>query len=133
MDASLDRIAVSAGTLLFGEGDVGSCAYLINSGRLEIFLGREGHDVVLATRGRGEIVGEMAIIDNRPRSASVRVIEDCELLVVTAEQIAHRVAETDPNSAHVPRGCARALSRDPGDARRHRGGARLAGRRLGVA
>jgi len=96
MDASLDRIAVSAGTLLFGEGDVGCCAYLIDSGRLEIFLAREGHDVILATRGRGEIVGEMAIIDNRPRSASVRVVEDCELLVVTADQIAHRIAETDP-------------------------------------
>jgi EAL domain-containing protein (putative c-di-GMP-specific phosphodiesterase class I) len=96
MEASLDRIAVSAGTLLFGEGDIGSCAYLISSGRLEIFLAREGHDVVLATRGRGEIVGEMAIIDNRPRSASVRVLEDSELLAVTAEQIAHRIAETDP-------------------------------------
>ncbi|MGO8799052.1 MAG: EAL domain-containing protein [Roseiarcus sp.] len=96
MDASLDRIALPAGTLLFGEGDAGSCAYLINRGRLEIFLAGKSQDVVLAIRGRGEIVGEMAIIDNRPRSASARVIEDCELLVITAEQIAHRIAGTDP-------------------------------------
>jgi EAL domain-containing protein (putative c-di-GMP-specific phosphodiesterase class I) len=96
MDASLDRIALPAGMLLFGEGDAGACAYLINRGHVEIFLARDGRDVVLATRGRGEIIGEMAIIDNRPRSASARVVEDCELLVVTAEQIAHRIAETDP-------------------------------------
>jgi diguanylate cyclase len=38
----------------------------------------------------------MAIIDNRLRSASARVVDDCELVVVTAEQIAHRIAETDP-------------------------------------
>jgi EAL domain-containing protein (putative c-di-GMP-specific phosphodiesterase class I) len=96
MDATLDRVALPAGTLLFGEGDAGSCAYLINKGRLEIFLAREGRDVVLATRGRGEIIGEMAIIDNGPRSASARVVDDCELLVVSAEQIAHRIAEADP-------------------------------------
>ena len=96
MDASFDPIAVSAGTLLFGEGDAGSHAFLINKGRLEIFLARDGRDVILATRGPGEIVGEMAIIDNRPRSASVRVIEDCQLLAISAEQIAHRIAETDP-------------------------------------
>ena len=95
MDASLDRIALPAGALLFAEGDAGSCAYLINSGGVEIFLEREGGEVVLANRGAGEIVGEMAIIDNRPRSASARVIADCELVVITSDQIAHRVSETD--------------------------------------
>ena len=96
MDASLDRIAVPAGTLLFAEGDAGSSAYLIDSGRIEIFLLREGREVILATRGPGEIVGEMAIIDSRPRSASARVVADCELVIITAEQIAHRIAQTDP-------------------------------------
>ena len=96
MDASLDRIALPAGTLLFAEGDSGSCAYLIDSGRIEIYLVREGREVVLAVRGPGELVGEMAIIDSLPRSASARITADCELVIVTAEQIAHRVARTDP-------------------------------------
>ncbi len=96
MDASLDRIALPAGTLLFAEGDSGSCAYLIDSGRIEIYLVREGREVVLAIRGPGELVGEMAIIDSLPRSASARITADCELVIVTAEQIAHRVARTDP-------------------------------------
>jgi diguanylate cyclase len=96
MDASLDRIAVPAGTLLFAEGDVGSSAYLIASGSIEIFLVRESRDVILAVRGPGEIIGEMAIIDSRPRSASARATADCDLVVITAEQIAHRIAQTDP-------------------------------------
>jgi diguanylate cyclase len=96
MDPSLDRIAVPAGTLLFAEGDVGSSAYLIGSGSVEIFLLREGVEVVLALRGPGEIIGEMAIIDNRPRSASARAVADCDLVIITAEQIAHRITQTDP-------------------------------------
>jgi EAL domain-containing protein (putative c-di-GMP-specific phosphodiesterase class I) len=95
MDAALDRIALPAGTLLFVEGDAGSSAYLINSGAIEIYLLRDGREIILATRGPGEIVGEMAIIDSRPRSASARIVDDCELVVVTADQIAHRISETD--------------------------------------
>jgi EAL domain-containing protein (putative c-di-GMP-specific phosphodiesterase class I) len=96
MDASLDRIAIPAGSMLFAEHDVGSCAYLIMSGCIEIFLLRDGLEVILATRGPGEIVGEMAIIDSHPRSASARVVADCELVLITADQIGHRLAETDP-------------------------------------
>jgi diguanylate cyclase len=96
MDASLDRIAIPAGTLLFAEGDVGSSAYLIAGGSIEIFLVRENRDVTLAFRGPGEIIGEMAMIDSRPRSASARAAADCELVIITADQIAHRIAQTDP-------------------------------------
>jgi len=96
MDASLGRIALPAGTLLFAEGEAGSCAFLVASGRIEIFLRRDNREVLLANRGPGEIVGEMAILDSRPRSASARVVADCELVIITANQINHRVASTDP-------------------------------------
>jgi EAL domain-containing protein (putative c-di-GMP-specific phosphodiesterase class I) len=96
MDASLGRIALPAGTLLFAEDEAGSCAFLVASGRIEIFLRRDDREVLLANRGPGEIVGEMAILDSRPRSASARVVADCELVIITANQINHRVASTDP-------------------------------------
>jgi CRP-like cAMP-binding protein len=96
MDASLGRIALPAGTLLFAEGEAGSCAFLIASGCIEIFLRRDDREVLLANRGPGEIVGEMAILDSRPRSASARVVADCELVIITASQITHRIAGTDP-------------------------------------
>ncbi|WP_187275020.1 EAL domain-containing protein [Methylobacterium sp. WL120] len=92
----LDRRLVPAGTLLFAAGQPGDAAYLIVSGRLEVFLERPDGDLVLAQRGPGEIVGEMAILDKRPRSASVRALEDSALVAITEEQLAHRIAETDP-------------------------------------
>jgi len=96
MDVSQDKISVAAGTLLFAEGDSGSSAFLIVTGCIEIFLVRDGVDINLARRGPGEIVGEMAILDLGSRSASARIVSDCELVIVTADQIAHRMAEADP-------------------------------------
>ncbi|MGD0723476.1 MAG: EAL domain-containing protein [Roseiarcus sp.] len=96
MDADLHRITLPAGALLFAEGDSGSSAFLIDGGEIEIFLVREGREVMLARRGPGEIVGEMAILDSLPRSASARAAADCQLVLITADQIAHRIARTDP-------------------------------------
>jgi len=96
MDAALHRIPLPAGALLFAEGDLGASAYLIDSGEIEVFVLRDGGEILLARRGPGEIVGEMAILDNGPRSASARAVAACELILITAEQIAHRIADTDP-------------------------------------
>jgi EAL domain-containing protein (putative c-di-GMP-specific phosphodiesterase class I) len=96
MGASVDRIVIPAASLLFAEGDRGEVAYLIKSGRVETFVVRDNRELMLGIRGPGEIVGEMAIIDHGTRSASARVLEDCELLVITGAQIAHRFGNTDP-------------------------------------
>jgi EAL domain-containing protein (putative c-di-GMP-specific phosphodiesterase class I) len=90
------RLRAPAGSLLFVEGDAGEVAYIITRGRVEIFVTRDGADLPLAVRGAGEIVGEMAIIDFGPRSASARAVEDCELLIVTREELGQRIAEADP-------------------------------------
>ena len=92
----LDHLVLQKGSALFSEGDGGDCAYLIKRGQIEIFVRREDGDIVLARRGAGEIIGEMALIDQGTRSASARVTEDCELLVVTEQQLEHRIATTDP-------------------------------------
>jgi EAL domain-containing protein (putative c-di-GMP-specific phosphodiesterase class I) len=93
---TLDHHHLPAGARLFSAGDVGDAAYLIVSGRLEIVLERPEGDLILAHRGPGEIVGEMAILDHQPRSAAVRALEDSELVVITEEQLSHRIAQTDP-------------------------------------
>ena len=89
-------VSLPAGSLLFAEGEAGASAYLIEAGEVEIFLLRDGREVALARRGPGEIVGEMAVIDKGPRSASARAVADCALVPITADQIAHRIAQTDP-------------------------------------
>lgn len=81
---------------IFREGDLGYCAYIIVKGRVEVSTCKNGDHIVLARRGVGDIFGEMAIVDRKPRSATVRALEDCELLVVSEEQLAFRLATLDP-------------------------------------
>jgi diguanylate cyclase len=81
---------------LFRQDDPPTSAFLIEEGRVEIVLERAGGERVLAVRGPGDIVGEMAIVDRAPRSASVRAIEHCVILPITAEQLDRRMAGANP-------------------------------------
>jgi len=81
---------------LFRQGDPPTSAFLIEEGHVEIVLECEGAHRVLAVRGPGDIVGEMAIVDKIPRSASVRAIDDCVVFPITAAQLERRMAHADP-------------------------------------
>jgi CRP-like cAMP-binding protein len=63
------------GQLIMRQGDTGVGAFIIRSGKVEIIQEREGKEQKLATLGPGDVVGEMALLDEFPRSASVRAIE----------------------------------------------------------
>ncbi len=85
------------GEYLFREGDIGDCAYLIDSGRVEILAADlEGGQTPVAILGVGDILGEMAIIDGSSRSASAIALEDCEVVEVSQESLKERVEDADP-------------------------------------
>jgi EAL domain-containing protein (putative c-di-GMP-specific phosphodiesterase class I) len=89
-------LLVDRDTVIFHEGERGFCAYMIERGRVEISVERSGQKIVLAHRGPGEVFGEMAIIDEKPRSATVTALEPCDLLLITREQLTSRIQQTDP-------------------------------------
>lgn len=74
-----------AGTVIFEENEPGSRMYIIRSGRVKIFRRVGDQEVVLALLGAGEFLGEMAILENLPRSASAQVVEDALLLEIEAD------------------------------------------------
>lgn len=79
------------------QGEKGDCAYILESGQVEILIEKPGGDrQTVGTRGAGSIVGEMAIIDNEPRSASIRAIEDCSVLEISREDFHRRLSGSDP-------------------------------------
>lgn len=82
--ALLERFAVNypAGTVLFREGDEGNDMYVIQSGSVEISRIIGEVERTLAVLPPGEFFGEMAIINDRPRSATARVNEAAKLLVI---------------------------------------------------
>ena len=94
---SLERISLEPGTRLFREGEPGDKAYLIMDGMIEISK-KVGEDetAVIAALGKGEIIGEMALIDDQPRAATARVSQFAHLMVITRTDMEARLAKTDP-------------------------------------
>ncbi|MEU4435809.1 Crp/Fnr family transcriptional regulator [Micromonospora chalcea] len=76
----------ATGTILFAEGETTTHAILIKEGHVKVVsAGPHGQEVVLATRGPGEVVGEMAPLDGQPRSATVIASTPVEGAIVSAE------------------------------------------------
>ena len=73
------------GEILFKEGDIGDEMYIIRSGRVAVVKGDFDSPTVLGYRGPGEIIGEMALLEDRPRSASVVAIENLQVLCISRE------------------------------------------------
>jgi signal transduction histidine kinase len=73
------------GHLLIEEGTPGDALYILLSGELEVSRHAAGQDVKLDVRRPGEFIGEMSLLDNAPRAASVRTLTDSELLMISKE------------------------------------------------
>ena len=64
--------------ILVNEGDDTDSLYIIHTGKIKIFLSdTEGKEIILNIQGPGEYFGEIALLDEGPRSASVMTLEDC--------------------------------------------------------
>jgi signal transduction histidine kinase len=92
-------VSVDSGELVFEEGSPGDALYVILDGELEIAKRQEGQDVVLAVRRAGELVGEMSLLEQAPRSASVRTLRKSRLLVIS--QTAFQTLLSCSPSAHL--------------------------------
>ncbi len=86
----------AANEIIFRQGDLGDCAYLIESGRVSVFIEKGNEEIPLKILGEGEVFGEMSLIDSIPRSASCRSVDRCSLIVVTKDQLIDRIKSADP-------------------------------------
>lgn len=85
-----------AGDVLFRQGEAGEVMFVIQSGAVRITRSLAGEERVVAVVGAGEFLGELAILNGRPRSATATVLEPTRCLVVHAkmlEQMVTRNAE----------------------------------------
>jgi CRP/FNR family transcriptional regulator, cyclic AMP receptor protein len=73
---------ISANTVLFHEGDAGEEMFIIQTGRVKISKRIRGVEKTLATLEKGEFFGEMAILNDKPRSATAETMDSCEMLVI---------------------------------------------------
>jgi predicted acylesterase/phospholipase RssA len=77
--AALEPMRLAGGQPLFLQGEPGDAAYLVLSGRLRVERARDGRLELIREMGRGELVGELALLTGAMRSASVRAVRDTEL------------------------------------------------------
>lgn len=90
------RRVLQAGEVLFHEGDPGDCAFVIESGQLEVVRDVGAEHKVLALLGPGEMIGEMALLDRLPRSATATARQSTRLRPLTAEHLKDKLDGTDP-------------------------------------
>ena len=81
----ISELHLSTGEDLFAEGDPGDRAYIIQEGSLEILTASGGREVLIAVRHVGELIGEVALLQEAPRSATVRAHDDSKLLALEKE------------------------------------------------
>ena len=83
-------VAHPAGATIFKEGDPGDVMYVVQEGELQILVRGQA----VETLGPGSIVGEMALVDSVPRSASLVAKTDCRVVPVDKKQFTYLIQQT---------------------------------------
>ena len=92
----LERRFVPKGGVFIKQGDEAYSAYLIQSGLVSVYSKVDDEVLELAQLGAGEICGEMALVSDGCRTASVKAIEDCNLIVITRTAFEEKLRKLDP-------------------------------------
>ena len=110
LTTTVSRRSVTRGTNVVAAGDLTDSLYIIISGRLKVMMSdADGKEVILAILGPGEFFGEMGLLDDSPRSASVLAIEPCELLAIAKRDFKSCLAGNFDMTMALMRGLVRRL------------------------
>jgi CRP/FNR family cyclic AMP-dependent transcriptional regulator len=104
-----ERVAFEAGHVLFREGDMGDAAYIIMDGAAEVLVASPAGPVLIAVLGRNAFVGEMAILCDVPRTATVKARERLICLRMSKELFLRLINEFPQMAIAVVRELARRL------------------------
>ncbi|GEM_PF-2998904 len=91
----VEVITLEQGENLFLQGDKASQIFIPKKGQLEVFHVKDGVEFILGQISEGQVVGEMAFLENINRTASVRALEHCEVLGLNLENL-HQYLEAQP-------------------------------------
>src|SRR2546428_9545516 len=79
-------------SVILFEDDPGDALYIVSTGQVKVVLiGEDGREVILSVLGDGDFFGEMALIDDEPRSAHVIAMKDSQLLVLRRDDFQNQL------------------------------------------
>ena len=99
------------GHFLFREGEPGDAAYIILKGKVSVFIETDKGPVEVAELKRGDVVGEISILCDVPRTASVKAIEPVQTLKVTKDTFIHLLTEFPEIAIEIMRDLASRLNK----------------------
>ncbi len=91
-----ERKSVPKGKIIMQEGERGDCAYLIQSGKVKVYTGTGGRRADLAVLEAGQIFGEMALLFDESRTATVEALEPVNLVIITRKLLKEKLDRSDP-------------------------------------
>ena len=95
---SAERLTYDAGQVMFNAGDDGDAAYIIIDGKVEISVPTPAGPIVVNTLGRNDIIGEVAIFGDVPRTATATALGRLETLKISKELFI-KVIRENPDAA----------------------------------
>jgi EAL domain-containing protein (putative c-di-GMP-specific phosphodiesterase class I)/CRP-like cAMP-binding protein len=96
-----DREIFTSGQQIFKYGDAGDCAYLIEEGEVEVLIVKQGKEHRIRLIGKGELFGEISLIDYQPRTATVRALERTVLVPIPRKLMEGLLEKSDPVLRHL--------------------------------
>ena len=107
-----ERIAFEAGHILFNQGDTGDAAYIVIEGEAEVLVNGPVGRIQVAVLGRNAIVGEIAILCDVPRTATIRARERLVCLLISKELFLRLINEFPQIAVAVVRELAHRIEMD---------------------
>jgi CRP-like cAMP-binding protein len=107
-----ERIAFEAGHILFNQGDAGDAAYIVIEGEAEVLVNGPVGPIQVAVLGRNAIVGEIAILCDVPRTATIRARERLVCLRISKELFLRLINEFPQIAVAVVRELAHRIEMD---------------------
>ncbi len=95
---SSERLKYAAGQVMFNAGDMGDAAYIVIDGSIEISVPTPGGPIVVNKLGRNDIIGEIAIFGDVPRTATATALTPVETLKISKE-LFEKVIRENPDAA----------------------------------
>lgn len=106
-----ERVQFAAGQRFFSQGDHSDAAYVILEGRADVLIGAQGGEIKVAELGRNALVGEMGILSDSPRSATIVAIEPTTALRIDKRVFLELLGQFPQMSIAVMRELASRLER----------------------
>src|SRR5262245_32937966 len=92
----MNRAHFAEGQVLFREGDPADSVFRLLSGSVDILRELDGDPILLGTIGAGQFIGEMGVVENRPRNATARAASEVEVEILTPNEFFDQITGSPP-------------------------------------